>query len=366
MNDTLPFDWPEIRWPNLDLGQTDRLSLENLQSLHFAAPDLLWALAAVPVIALLYLLAQRRRGRYAVRFTNLDLLATLVERTPSWRRHLPPLLYLAALSLLLASLAQPRMIVQAAREEATVALVMDVSGSMEAQDVTPTRLDAAKAAANTFLDQLPEKFRVGLVSFNDTAQPILPPTSDQTVVRGAVAGLRAQGGTAMGDAIMRALESTGASPATTAAPSPLPSAVPIRAEDAGDKHASPVVIMLLSDGANTGGATEPDAAARAAAQVDVPIFTIALGTPDGTIRQGNQPRQVPPDLETLARIAEMTGGQSFSAPTEEELSAIYQTLGSQLGYVDEEREISAAFVGAALVVLLAGGMSALHWFNRFP
>lgn len=351
-----------VHWPDFDWRWSDLPSRDSLTSLSFAAPGLLWALAVIPALAVVYLLVQRRRGRYAVRFTNVDLLANLVERTPGWRRHLPPILYLGAFALLLASLARPQMVVRVPREEATVVLVMDISGSMNADDVAPTRLGAAQAAAKTFLDQLPEQFRVGLVSFDDTARIVLPPTSDQTVVRTALDQLRAYGGTAMGDAIMQALASAESAPTEPGSSLPLPS----RGDNATSGEEPPVVILLLSDGKSTAGATNPESAAAAAARRHVPVYTIALGTAEGTIGGRSGRTSVPPDPETLARVAKLTGAESFAAPTDSDLRAIYESLGSQIGYVDEEREIPLAFVGAALIFLLAGGGFALHWFNRFP
>ena len=228
--------WPDAwrpDWPDRPdgLGWLERSDIEcvlpaRLEELSFGAPELLWGLALLPLALLAYAVAQRRRGRYAVRFTNVDLLAGLVERKPGPRRHLPPLLYLGSLALLVLGLARPEAPVTVAREEATVVLVMDVSGSMDAQDVAPTRLAAAKVAANTFLDQVPERFRVGIVTFADAAQTILPPTTDHDVVRAALGGLRADGGTAMGDAIVRALEVV---PAAPAAPPLTPPPTGIRA-----------------------------------------------------------------------------------------------------------------------------------------
>jgi von Willebrand factor type A domain/Aerotolerance regulator N-terminal len=172
-------DWSDWRgW--LERSGVEPVLPDRLGEFSFAAPQLLWGLVLIPLALLAYVVAQRRRGRYAVRFTNLDLLAGLIERKPGPRRHLPPLLYLGSLALLVLALARPEAPVTVAREEATIVLVMDVSGSMEAQDVAPTRLAAAQAAANTFLDQVPERFRVGVVTFADTAQTILQPQQTTT------------------------------------------------------------------------------------------------------------------------------------------------------------------------------------------
>ena len=169
-------------------------------------PGLLWALLLVPVALAAYLLAQRRRSRYTVRFTNLDLLANVVRAKPGWRRHVPPAFYLLALAALLVSLARPQALALVPKEQATIVLVMDVSGSMNATDVQPTRLISSQRAATSFIEQLPDKFRVGIVSFASTAQTLTRPTTDRPAVYEAVASLHAEGATAMGDGIERALD----------------------------------------------------------------------------------------------------------------------------------------------------------------
>jgi Ca-activated chloride channel homolog len=358
--DIWPPDRPDwLDWPSwLEQSDVERVLPTRLEELSFAAPELLWGLALVPLALLAYAIAQRRRGRYAVRFTNLDLLAGLVERKPGPRRHLPPLFYLVSLALLVLALARPEAPVTVAREEATVVLVMDVSGSMDAEDVAPSRLAAAKVAANTFLGQVPERFRVGIVTFSNAAQTILPPTTDHDAVRAAIAGLQANGGTAMGDSIIHALEAVPGALAASPAASP----------QTEQTDQAPAAVVLLSDGKNTAGATDPIEAASEAGRRSVPVFTIALGTPDGEIvTRGNQERvRVPPDEETLARVAELSGGRSFRAPTEEDLRTIYEGLGSQLGRVEERQEVTAAFAGGALALLVLGAGLAVVWFNRFP
>jgi Ca-activated chloride channel family protein len=169
-------------------------------------PGLLWALLLVPVALAAYVFAQRRRAGYAVRFTNLDLLANVVTRSPGWRRHLPPAFYLLALTALLVSMARPQAITLVPKEQATVMLVMDVSGSMNATDVQPTRMVAAQQSATTFVEELPKKLRVGVVSFASTAQTLTRPTTDRLAVYEAIATLHAEGATAMGDGIERALD----------------------------------------------------------------------------------------------------------------------------------------------------------------
>jgi len=343
--------------------------------MSFASPELLLGLLLVPIALIGYLFVQRRRSRYAVRFTNVDLLSNLVPRSPGWRRHLPPVLYLAAISALAIGLARPSMVLAVPREEATIMLTMDVSRSMRATDVDPNRLTAAQQAATDFVDRLPEQFRIGLVAFSTEARLVVEPTTDRAEIREALASLRADGGTAMGDAIDLALDASGAVPEATPTPEasaePEPSAEPDPSASP-EADAVPVVAeVVLSDGANSTGTLEPIEAAQRAADLGVPIYTIALGTNDGTVDVPNplgmlESMPVPPDPETLATIAEMTGGRFFEAPTAEELTAIYESLGSKVGYVEEEQEVTQLFAAAGLLFVLVGGALAAHWFNRFP
>jgi Ca-activated chloride channel family protein len=332
----------------------------------FETPMALWALLLIPLVLFGYAIVQRRRVKYAVRFTNLDLLANVAHGAPGWRRHVPPVLYVVALFALVISLARPHAVVLVPKEQATVMLVMDVSGSMDATDVAPSRLVAAQRAARSFLDQLPGNVRVGLISFASSVQTLAEPTTDRAQIRSALALLRASSGTAMGDGLMRALEIQMASDAAPQA-TPLPSASPGAAD-----AAIPLAVVLLSDGANTVGTYQPVDAAEQAAQLGVPVYTIALGTPNGTItvatgRGGTtQTLNVPPDLDTLKQIAEITSASFFEAPTENDLRAIYQDLGSRVGFTEEEQEVTALFAGLGLVFMLFGGALAAVWFNRIP
>ncbi len=342
----------------------------------FASPELLVALLLVPLAIAAYLFVQRRRARYAVAFTNVDLLANLVPRTPSWRRHVPPALYLGAIGALVFALARPSMIMAVPRQEATIILTMDVSGSMQATDVAPSRLAAAKKAASDFVDQLPDTFQVGLVVFSTAPRVAVSPTTDRVAIHRALDSLVAQGGTALGDAIAASLDAaaTATSAPPIVAPSPsAPSAAPSAGASTAPSSGEPplVATVLLSDGANSTGSLEPlDAAARAAA-LGVPIYTIALGTQNGVVqvpnRQGQlQTLEVPPDTETLAAIAETTGARFFDAPTAQDLAQIYENLGSRVGFTDEQREVTQMFAAAALFFVIAGAGLAAHWFNRFP
>jgi Ca-activated chloride channel family protein len=346
----------------------------------FADPILLLGLLVVPAALVLYRLVQRRRSRYAVRFTNVDLLGNLVPRTPAWRRHVPPAFYVVAMAALVLALARPSMAVQVPREEATIILTMDVSGSMEATDVSPTRLAAAQQAANDFINQLPAGIKVGVVAFSTAPRVVIAPTVDRAAVHQAIGGLRALGGTALGDAITTSLEAAGldiskVSTGSTATPSPAPSASAAPSAGAsgapGTNEAPVIATVLLSDGKNSTGQMEPLPAAEIAAALNVPIYTIALGTADGVVTVPDDQGQlhtlnVPPDTETLAAIAETTGGRAFQAPTAQDLAEIYQSLGSRIGYTTEEREVTQWFAAAGLLLVVAGAGLAAHWFNRFP
>src|SRR3954470_3405231 len=232
--------------------------------MSFASPELLLGLLLIPLGVAAYLWFQRRRSRYAVRFTNVALLSNIVPKAPAWRRHVPPAFYLTAIGALVLALARPSMVLAVPREEATVILTMDVSGSMMATDVSPTRLAAAQQAAADFVEQLPAKFKIGLVAFSTAPRVVVSPTTDHQAILDALADLRPQGGTALGDAIETSLEAAGldpsgavpgttpsATPDPSAAPSPSASASPVPSASATtDPAQQPLVAtVLLSDGA---------------------------------------------------------------------------------------------------------------------
>ena len=359
-------------------------------SLTFGAPLVLWTLLTIPAAIAAYVLAQRRRARYAARFTNLDLLAAVAAEMPvwqRWQRHAPAALSLLAMAALLASLARPRAEIAIPKEQATVVMVMDVSGSMAAADVRPTRIDAARQAARSFLDTLPGPFKVSVVAFSDIVQTLVRPTTDRGAATTAINSLQAEGGTAMGDALQRAVDLIQASrlvatpapptptPRATATPAATPAATPTASAPA-TPEATPAAILLLSDGANTAGRLSPLQAARAAQQLGIPIYTIALGTPDGTLevpgvtlgrgRTLGRRIAVPPDPETLQQIARITGGQFFAAPTAGDLRAIYRDIGSRLGFEVERQDVTFAFAASGAILLAAAGATAFARAYRFP
>ena len=324
--------------------------------MSFASPVALLALAVVPLTVVALLLAQRRHGRYAVRFPALDVLAQVAGQVPRWRRYLPAALFLLAVATLLVGAARPMASVPVPREEATVMLVLDTSGSMTATDVEPNRLEAARAAAARFVGKLPARFRIGVVSFSDAADTLVQPTTDRVAVAQALASLHADGATAMGDGLdvaLDAIEAQGRQPGQDEASPPAA------------EH-PPAVTLLLSDGANTTG-SDPQEQAERARRLNVLVFTIALGTPGGVLNSpGGQVRPVAPDPASLARIAATTNARSFEAATSENLSKVYEGLGSRIGFRTEQREVTVAFAAAGLVLLALTLLLRSRWVARLP
>lgn len=315
--------------------------------MSFANPLLLLGLLAVPLLGLLHAAAGRRRARYPVRFPALGAVkAALGPRPPVWRRHLPALLALLAVASLVGALARPQVTVAVPVERASVMLVTDVSRSMQAVDVAPSRLDAARAAAERFLDEVPAELRVGLVAFSEGAEVVQSPTTAHEDVRLALGLLETIGGTATGAGLDAALDTLEA--------------------DVAEGRRPPSAIILLSDGSATDGDAQFDAADRARS-LGIPIYTVALGTESGQIilPDGRLVR-VPPDPAALAEIAERSGGQAFQAQDSDQLDAVYRQLGSQVGTRAEQREITAAFAGAGLLLVLAALGTSTRWRPRLP
>jgi Ca-activated chloride channel family protein len=317
----------------------------------FLEPSRLWLLLTVAALALAYLLLQLRRTRYALRFTNLHLLARLAPARPAWRRHVPAVLFLVMLSLLVVGFARPQAQERIPRERATVIVAVDISGSMAADDVDPTRLAAASRAAVEFVNGLPPRFNVGVVAFAFTASVVVAPNADRAAVVAALQRLdeRTVGrqGTAIGDAIATSLETIHTSDAQAETDPP------------------PARIIILSDGANTTG-QDPQLAAAQAAESGVPVDSIAFGTPDGVINRGGRFSRVPVDGATLQGVAELTGGAYHEAGTSEELRKVYAEISSSVGYRIEPRDVSSRFIGYGLLVGLAVAAASLAWFSRLP
>lgn len=341
-------------------------------ALEFAAPHRLWLLVGVVALAVWYGLRQVRAGRYAVRFTTLALLDSVAPDRPGWRRHLPAGLVLLALAGMVGAFAEPATETRVPRERATIVVAIDTSLSMQATDVDPNRLEAAQVAAKEFVDLLPERLNVGLVTFNGIARVAVPPTQDREALHAAIDQIRLGERTAIGEAIFASLDVIGVD---TRDPARLPDGItapgdegdqPGDAEVPSDEEI-PARIVLMSDGSTTVG--RPDAEAAAAAKrAGVPVSTIAFGTPDGVIEIEGQPGpiSVAVNPDALAKIANDTDGTAFEAATGEELRAVYDDIGSSIGYTTELRDITTTFVGASLVVLFAAAALGQLWFSRLP
>ena len=308
----------------------------------FASPWLLLGLALLPLLVVAALATERRRRRAAAHFAAPATQASVVPRRPGWRRHAPLALAGLAMAGLIVALARPQVVDAVPAEQAAIVLAMDHSGSMQATDVAPSRLVAAREAGEAFLGSVPAKVRVGGIVFDHRTEVVSDPTTDRAGLRAALRdAMVPSGGTATGDALDAAL------------------AMLDGQRGAGAKR-PPGAIVLLSDGESTSG-RDPVAVAREAREQGVPVYTVALGTPDGTLPDG---QRVPPDTASLERIAEISGGEAFTAQDAGGLSAVYERLGSQVAMKEERREITGAFAGGAILLLLAGGGLSLRWFRR--
>jgi Ca-activated chloride channel family protein len=329
---------------------------------RLAWPLALLALLIVPLAVLAYIVLERRRARYAIHYTNIEVLAGVVATSSRrWRALVPPVLVLLALTCATAALARPEVRVSVASEQASIALVIDMSGSMSADDVKPTRLGAAQEAVRRFLARVPDKYRVGLVTFSSEPFVAAPLTNDRNLVlQGLAYGAGFGGGTAIGDALARAVEllepqiGDGATPAIPVTPTPQGSDGPLSA------------ILMLSDGAQTRGTLQPLEGARRAKSYGIPVYTVALGTPNGVLIRGGFERPVPPDPTTLRQIAQATGGEFFATQSEARLNAVYEDLASRLGRKREWREVSSILVAAAALLALAASGLSLFWVQRLP
>lgn len=333
----------------------------------FQWPPMLAFLAIVPLAAAAYVAVERRHARYAVRFTNIEVLASVVDEQRAWRRWAPPVLFFLALTVAVLALARPEITVAAQREGASVILTIDSSGSMFAEDVHPTRLGAAQEAVRRFLDKLPGRYRVGVVTFSSDAYVAAPLTLDRGVVLEAVDFLYPGRGTAIGDALGRSVELARGAAAQTPSDGDAPPPV-VPSTDDSDEPVS--AILLLSDGAQTAGVLQPLQGAQRAKAARIPVYTVALGTDAGTVtfeRFGiSRTIPVPPDPVTLEQIADETDGEFYAAATGARLNEVYERLGSQIGRYEAEREVTNVLGAAAAVLLLGAGMLAGLWFPRLP
>jgi Ca-activated chloride channel homolog len=316
--------------------------------MHFRSPYWLFVLVAVAVVAVAYLLVALRRRRFTARFSNAALLASMLPRRPGWRRHLTFALLLVALTVLSLGVAGPTKTVRVPQERATVMLAIDVSLSMQATDVLPSRLQAAQQAAAEFADLLPKQINLGLVKFGRSGDVLVPPTQNRDSVKQAIAGLQLEEYTAIGEGVFACLDAISTFSRTSTTP--------------GEKPA-PARIVLLSDGFNTVGRKVADAAA-AAKKANTPVSTIAFGTDSGTVDVQGTVQAVPSDKVTLRGLAEATGGSFHTATSVQELKSVYKDIGSQIGYTRAQRDISWRFMFTGLLLAMAAGATSLLWSGR--
>jgi Ca-activated chloride channel homolog len=310
------------------------------------------ALAVVPLLVGLYVLHDRRRKKTGARFGSPALLPNVVDRRPGFRRHVPLAVFLVALAAMIVGVARPHATVTVRREEATVVLAIDVSRSMKATDVKPSRLGAARAAAKAFVGKVPEKFRVALVSFASRAVIVVAPTEDRSLVEDGLDALRPGEGTALGDAVAISAR-IGHRPQAREGSQP------------------PSAVLLISDGAQMGGTTPPNRAVRLARSLHVPVYTVLVGTAGGVVEARiaggfRATIRVPPNPDTLREVAKATGGQFYTATSDSRLREVYEHLGSRLGHRRKSREITDVFAAGSAALLLAGGALSAFWFRRIP
>ncbi|MGN6609473.1 MAG: VWA domain-containing protein [Jatrophihabitans sp.] len=314
----------------------------------FLSAKWLWLLVAVLALALAYVGVQLQRRKYVARFSNVALLGSVAPKRPGWRRHLTFALVLLSLLFLTFGLARPSAEAKVPRERATVVVAIDVSLSMEATDVTPSRISVAKAAARQFVDIIPSRINVGLVSFGGSANLLVPPTLDRDSVKRAIAGLQLQESTAIGEAIFTSLQAIQNFAKSTTAQGDTP---------------PPARIVLLSDGSNTVGRSVQSAVDEARKE-KVQISTIAFGRPDGTVTYQGRTIPVPADDQTLSAIAQETGGSFHTAASDNELRSVYKDIGSQIGYTTTHKEDSWRWFGLGLISLFAAAGASLLWAGR--
>jgi Ca-activated chloride channel family protein len=315
--------------------------------MSFQSPWLLLGLLAIPLLVGFYLTSQQRRRAYAVRFTNLTLLNQVMGKGPGFRRHLPAILFIAGVAGLLFSMARPQATIRIPKGQTSVMLAVDVSGSMAATDVQPTRIEAAIAAGRTLIDKLPSNAQVGLVIFNAHAEVVAPLTQDKGSVKDALGSLQPGGGTAIGDAIQVAV----AQLANIIDPNSA-------------KSQNYAMVVLLTDGSSNTGIDTTTAAANAA-QAKIPVETIGIGARNQTTMvQGRVVDGV--DEQALQQISSATGGHYYYAADESQLNKIYGDLGSRIGWVTTKLDLTVPLLALGTIILVAGGLFSLRWFRLLP
>ncbi|MEY2435921.1 MAG: Ca-activated chloride channel [Acidimicrobiaceae bacterium] len=315
--------------------------------MSFLHPDRLCLLIGVAGLIVAYVVLQRRRQAAIARYTNPALLSSIAPNQQGWRRHLPSGLAIIGLLAIVGAIAQPTRPERVARNEGVVVVAVDVSASMRSTDVSPTRIDAAISGAVSFVGSVPPGIEVGLVAFDGGARLLVSPTTDRATVLAAITGLQTGPGTAAGEAIYTSLDAIKASlsPATTSTASATGKQLP-------------AAIVLLSDGVTTVG-RPVEGAAKAAADAHVPISTIAFGTPNGTVTVEGQRIPVPADPATMSRVAKISGGNFFEAASSGQLHDVYRTIQLDVAYTTQQREITRALLGVALIALVGATLLAM-------
>jgi Ca-activated chloride channel homolog len=320
-----------------------------IADLAFGSPNRLLILLIIPLLVLAYIFASRRKNRRGMRFTNTSMLDVVVPKQSQWRRHLAVALSLLSLITLTAAFARPKTQIDVPRERATIVVVIDASLSMEATDVQPSRLAAAKQAAVAFVQSLPEKYNVAVVSLSGNPNILVPPTLAHNTVENAINTITLQESTAIGEGIITALRALEQAPKDPAHPDSI----------------APGAIVMLSDGTNTAGRAPQQAAAEARA-AKVPIYTIAYGTENGYVDVEGKREPVPVDHELMQQVADTSGGKYFRAATPDQLKTVYTNIGSQVGYEKADREVTARFAGYGLAFAVLAALGAISLGARWP
>jgi Ca-activated chloride channel family protein len=339
----------------------------------FLWQDLLWLLLLIPVLIAAYIWMQRRRSKYALRYASLSVVKEAIGKGPGIRRHIPPFLFLLGLTILLIALARPAATVLLPSNQGTIILSIDVSGSMQAEDMKPNRLEAEKIAARAFIDKQPPSVRIGVVAYSDNAAVVQAPTNDREAILAAINRLTPQRGTAIGRGILTAVDAlfedasqkptpipTGrgdalVQPEPTVAPTPYPRGT-----------YAPGIVILMSDGESNVGPRPLDIIDQVKSR-GVRVYTIGVGSPEGTVLniQGRAIR-VRLDEETMKKIADATDADYYKADTESDLKKVYENLSTQIIFKPEQTELTAFFAGGAAVFILLAGTLSLLWFSRLP
>lgn len=312
----------------------------------FIQPSRLWLLAVVPLLVAAYVLVVRRKSKQGMRYTDTTILGEVLPKQSQWLRHVVVGLAVLSFIALAAAWARPQGLERVPRERATVVIVLDISMSMTATDVAPSRLEAAKAAAIDFVNKLPEGFNVSLVSLSGVPMTMLPPVTDHAAVIQLIQALQPQESSAIGDALQAGLAAIGQAPA------------------AADGSSAPALIALLSDGGNTNGQAPLVVADQAKAQ-GVPVYTIAFGTDNGYVDIDGTRYNVAPDIDLMRQIADITGGQAYSADNVSQLNSAYTRIHSQVGYENSKAEVTASAAGLSLVFAFVAACGALMLGVRF-